>query len=108
MALKLNPIFSSHMVFAAGLPMLQSLIRVWRKAFRNPSLPFVVVQIADFTPCLNEGWRLVQKAQLDVQNTAEKVKTVISADVCEKDNIHPPTKHLLAGRIVCALSLLLN
>lgn len=92
----------------AYLPMLQSLIRAWRQAFSNEALPFVVVQIADFTPCLNEGWRLVQKAQLDVQNTTAKVKTVISADVCEKDNIHPPTKHLLAGRIADALSLLLN
>lgn len=92
----------------AYLLMLQSLIRAWRQAFLNEELPFVVVQIADFTPCLNEGWRLVQKAQLDVQNTTAKVKTVISADVCEKDNIHPPTKHLLAQRIICALSELIQ
>ena len=88
--------------------MMERLIQVWRGDFGNDRLPFVIVQIADYTPSLNEGWRLVQKAQLDVQNTTAKVKTVISADVCEKDDIHPPTKHLLAGRIADALSLLLN
>ncbi len=88
--------------------MLERLIQVWRCDFGNDRLPFVIVQLADYTPSFNEGWHLVQKAQLDVQNTTAKVKTVISADVCEKDNIHPPTKHLLAGRIACALSLLLN
>lgn len=38
-----------------------------------------------------------------VQFMREGVKTVISADVCETDDIHPPTKHLLADRIVSAL-----
>lgn len=88
--------------------MMERLIQVWRGDFGNDRLPFVIVQIADYTPSLNEGWRLVQKAQLDVQNTTAKVKTVISADVCEKDNIHPPTKHLLAQRIICALSDLIE
>lgn len=92
----------------AYLPMLQSLIRAWRRELRNELLPFVVVQISDFTPCLNDGWRLVQKAQMDAQSSVNMVKTVVSADVCEKDDIHPPTKHLLAGRIADALSLLLN
>ncbi len=88
--------------------MLEALIGCWRADLDDPCLPFAVIQLADFVPCLNEGWRLVQKAQLDIQNTTPYVKAVISADVCETDNIHPPTKHLLAERIVSALTELIN
>ena len=90
------------------LKMLEKLIKIWRADFENDLLPFVVVQIADCTHRLTEGWRLVQKAQLDIERTVNGVKTVISADVCETDNIHPPTKHLLAERIVSALTELIN
>jgi len=90
------------------LKMLEKLIKIWRADFENDLLPFVVVQIADCTQRLTEGWRLVQKAQLDIERTVNGVKTVISADVCETDHIHPPTKHLLAERIVSALTELIN
>ncbi len=90
------------------LKMLEKLIKIWRADFENDLLPFVVVQIADCTQRLTEGWRLVQKAQLDIERTVNGVKTVVSADVCETDHIHPPTKHLLAERIVSALTELIN
>lgn len=90
------------------LKMLEKLIKIWRADFENDLLPFVVVQIADCTQRLTEGWRLVQKAQLDIERAVNGVKTVISADVCETDHIHPPTKHLLAERIVSALTELIN
>lgn len=90
------------------LKMLEKLIKIWRADFENDLLPFVVVQLADCTQRLTEGWRLVQKAQLDIERTVNGVKTVISADVCETDHIHPPTKHLLAERIVSALTELVN
>lgn len=86
---------------------LTEMIRVWREAFRDAALPFVVVQIADFGPRLGEGWSNIQKAQYDVQFEVPAVKTAISADVSETDNIHPPTKHLLAARMAEALQELL-
>jgi len=58
------------------------------------------VQIADFCYSPNkEAWKLVQKAQYEVQNMRENVTTVISRDVCENDDIHPKTKDKLAERI---------
>ncbi|MBR6748626.1 MAG: hypothetical protein IKM07_06775, partial [Clostridia bacterium] len=74
--------------------------------FADPGLPFIVVQIAEYTPRYDDGWRAVQKAQLDVQGMRNGVKTVISADVCETDDIHPPTKDKLSRRIADALSTL--
>ena len=82
------------------------LIDQWRADFADPGLPFIVVQIAEYTPRYDDGWRAVQKAQLDVQGMRNGVKTVISADVCETDDIHPPTKDKLSRRIADALSTL--
>ena len=79
------------------------LINVWRAAFDDKTLPFIVVQIADYDARATEAWALIQKAQYDVQFILDNVKTVISADVCEKDDIHPPTKIKLAKRIAIAM-----
>lgn len=82
---------------------LEEFIRICRKDFNDPKLPFVIVQIADFTERNDDGWRTVQKAQIDVQELLPEVKTVISADVCEDNEIHPKTKYRLANRIVKTL-----
>lgn len=86
---------------------LKVLIEKWREDFRDPNLPFVVVQIADLFDGSKErdfeAWRLIQEAQLEVQTLTHNVKTVISKDVSETDDIHPKTKHLLAKRVADAL-----
>ena len=84
------------------------LINQWRNDFKNPELPFVVIQIADFQIRNDEAWKTVQQAQLEIEKVTSNVKTVISADVCEDNEIHPPTKHLLAERVVSALSELID
>ncbi len=78
---------------------LKELISIWRKDFKNLLLPFVVVQIANYDERADEAWSLVQNAQLNIQNALDNVKTVISADVCESDDIHPKTKDKLSDRI---------
>ena len=75
------------------------MIDVWRKDFRDEALLFIIVQIANTYHKMTEGWKLVQKAQKEVELKRPFVKTVVSADVCETDNIHPKTKDKLANRI---------
>lgn len=87
---------------------LCAMIRVWRKDFRNEDLPFVIIQIADYDQRDDEAWRRVQKAQLEVQTMLPNVKTVISLDVCESDDIHPKTKGKIASRVVKELISLLG
>lgn len=82
---------------------LCALIRIWRRDFMDEGLPFIVVQLADFDGCRCEGWRLVQEAQMAVPAMLPGVQTVISRDVCETYDIHPPTKKLLGERIAAAL-----
>lgn len=78
---------------------LGELIRIWREDFSDEKLPFIIIQIADCRERMSEGWRLVQKAQAEIEKEIPFVKTVISKDVCEADDIHPKTKHLLSKRV---------
>ncbi len=82
---------------------LEILISCWKKEFNDKNLPFVIVQIANCEERLGEGWLNVQNAQKRVCERVENTELVISKDVCETNDIHPPTKHLLAERICTAL-----
>ena len=89
------------------LTALTEFVRICRNNFNDPKLPFIVVQIADYKARNDEGWRAVQSAQDEAQRILPHTKTVISADVCENDDIHPKTKHHLAKRIADALETLI-
>lgn len=84
--------------------LLAELIKVCRRGFCDPLLPVTVVQIADLDVRNDEGWKALQRAQLKVTHLTENVRTVISSDISESDNIHPPTKKPLAQRIVNSFS----
>ena len=79
--------------------MLRKMIELWRNDLNDTTLPFVVIQIADFTPRNDEAWKRVQEAQERVALDTPYCHLVKSTDICESENIHPPTKHTLAGRI---------
>lgn len=84
--------------------LLKIFIKRWREDLKDDTLPFVVVQIHNFSKAPHpEGWALVQKAQAEIENEVENVYTVISSDISEENNIHPPTKLPLAIRIKEAL-----
>lgn len=79
--------------------LLKALIECWREDFKDSDMPFIVVQIADFDERKDEGWLGIQKAQLAIRGKISNTVVVVSADVCESDNIHPKTKIELANRI---------
>ena len=84
--------------------LLKALVESWREAFIDEKLKLVIIQLANLKGFEGEqGWKRVQADQLRAGETLDGVKTVISKDVCEDDDIHPPTKTLLAKRIVEAL-----
>lgn len=82
---------------------LAELIRIWREAFQDKNLFFAVVQIADCLSRAGEAWSGVQEAQQNIQHRLCNVKTIISRDICEADDIHPKTKMKLAERIADVL-----
>lgn len=79
--------------------MLCDMIGAWRRALLDETLPFTVVQIADTEERMGDAWRAVQAAQVKAGETVAFVNTVISADISERDDIHPPTKGPLGRRI---------
>lgn len=83
---------------------LQNLIISWRKELCTDDLPFVVVQIHDYTPRDTEHWHRIQKAQETIAEKIPLVKTVFTKDVCEHDRIHPLKKQEVSHRVALALS----
>lgn len=79
--------------------MLKTLIAQLREDFNDEEMPITVVQIADLLDRNDDAWKAVQRQQLKASQIPN-VKTVISADVSENDDIHPKTKKPLADRIV--------
>ncbi len=85
------------------LELLRAFICNVRAQFRDETLPFIVVQLADYQAWDGPGWRGIQAAQMQAQDVIPYVRTVVSRDVCQKDNIHPVNKRDLSARIVNVL-----
>ena len=83
---------------------LALLIDIWRYDLRDDALPFVVFAIADYDTRPDERWKAVQTCQMRMETICENVKSVKTADVCESNCIHPPTKALLSARAVKAMA----
>ena len=83
-------------------------INQMRKDFMDETLPVAVIQLAECLSRAGEGWTLIQEAQAEVGRTLPYTVTVPCADICENDNIHPPTKTRLAIRLADALEGLIH
>lgn len=81
------------------LELLRAFIGNVRTELQDPSLPFIVVQLADYAPWDGPGWRGIQKAQLQAQGAIPFVHTVISRDVSQTYSLHPQNKSKLSQRI---------
>ena len=82
-----------------------ALIKQWRRDFRQPSLPFLWVQLANFsqgadTPT-SSPWAMLRASQstaLSLPHTAQAV----TIDVGNPDNIHPTDKQTVGHRLALA------
>lgn len=82
---------------------LTAMIGAWREDLMDGELAFVIIQIADFVGRDFPAWHAVQAAQTRVGESVPHTVCVVSADVCEDNEIHPKTKIRLAARIADAL-----
>lgn len=81
------------------LDMLSAMIGAWRKHFKNDTLKFVVIQLADHLDRAGYAWQKIQAEQLRAQAEIPYVKTVICRDVCDNIDIHPKEKNILSARV---------
>lgn len=84
--------------------MLNHLIKSWREEFRNPTMPFYIVEIAPHT---YQGIRgaMLREVQARVAARTENCELVVTNDQNQiPGDIHPPKKGEVAHRLAqCAL-----
>lgn len=85
--------------------LLSSLIKVWRKDWQQPNLPFLYVQLANYSSTGKEpaisNWALLREAQLKTLQVPYTAMAVIH-DIGEKDDIHPRNKQDVGKRLALA------
>ena len=82
--------------------LLERFIASWREVFRNPELPFYVVQIAPHTYEGVKGAVLREKQAL-VANRLDHVEVIASIDQNERTgDIHPRNKQVIGERLAAA------
>ena len=85
--------------------LLTNLVKSWREEFRNPEMPFYIVEIAPHTYAGINGAR-IREAQARVAARTKNCEIVITNDQNHiPGDIHPPKKGDVAHRLAqCALS----
>jgi len=86
------------------LALYRAMMADWREAFKNPDMPFYLVQIAGVA-WHGEGadyWRGVRDAQEELSKQERNVYMTVSYDLSEPDNIHPAKKQPMGERLAAA------
>lgn len=81
--------------------LLKALIETWRADWHQPDLSFLVVQLPslDIDVTDDGGWPLVREAQMRVAEQLTDVRTVVTLDAGEANDLHPHNKKLVAARL---------
>lgn len=88
---------------AAYAVMLRKLMAGWREAFRQPQMPFVICQLANYMAPSelpqNSGWSQLREAQRTVAASDPRAELAVAIDLGETVDIHPLRKRELTERI---------
>ena len=85
---------------------LRGLLTSWRNAWSTPELPFIIVQLPQFVPGLNNDWPMVREKQFEVAQEDPHTGLVTTIDLGDPNDIHPRDKKPVAERVTrLALSL---
>lgn len=82
---------------------MDTLIEDWRDAFKDPELPFYIVQISTHPHGHEEGksWCRIRDVHEDL-GKEKNIYTIVSADIGERDNVHPANKKPIGERLARA------
>lgn len=83
----------------------KTMIQSWRRSFRNNTLPFVYVQVANYLypGTMNHPIADVRDAQSQCMNPKDLILMVSAIDLGEENNIHPKDKKVVSKRITNVL-----
>ncbi len=87
--------------------LMKTLIADWRESFANPTLPFFIVELADFLHPSDQGGRRAWQEMRDAQRMAAEETTdaywIKNGDVGEWNDIHPRDKKTPGTRTATAI-----
>lgn len=76
--------------------LMKTLIADWRETFRDPELPFYIVELADFLHPSDKGgraaWQEMRDAQRRAAEETDRAYWIKNGDVGEWNDIHPRDK----------------
>jgi hypothetical protein len=76
--------------------LLAGMIADWRTLWREPDLPFYIVQL----PILkSRDWTVLRESQDVVSRRVPHVGMITTIDISRPGNLHPPNKHESGGRL---------
>jgi hypothetical protein len=76
--------------------LLAGMITDWRTLWRQPDLPFYIVQL----PLLkSRDWTVLRESQDVVWRRLPHVAMITTIDISRPNNLHPPNKHESGGRL---------
>jgi sialate O-acetylesterase len=83
-----------------------TMIKDWRKQFRQGDFPFLFVQLAPFMKIVKEpsdsAWAELRDAQLYTTKVSPKTGMAVITDVGEENDIHPKKKEPVGARLALA------
>jgi len=86
--------------------LLPLLIADWRKTFAQPKLPFLVVQLSSFgsvaTEPVESNWAQLREAQAWTVRNDRHAGLVVTIDVGDRTDGHPPQKAVVGARLARA------
>jgi sialate O-acetylesterase len=79
---------------------LQSLIKEWRRYWQNEQLPFLVVQLPNYSEddTAKKYWKQMRAAQQEA-TTLPAVGIVVTYDIGDSTNVHPVNKYDVGKRL---------
>ena len=78
---------------ASYAALLSTMINSWRRDFRRPDLPFVVIQLPSYNATMSDHFfTWVREEQARVAATTSNVSLVVTYDTHDGSDLHPPQK----------------
>lgn len=85
---------------------LSAMIAGWRASRGDPTLPFLLVQLANYdhvkvsgNPALHDNWAYLREQQQRVVDTVPATGLAVAADVGDTNTIHPRDKRTVSERL---------
>ena len=91
--------------------LMTQLIRNWREAWQDDSMPFILGQLQMYAGSNPDGeaWCLIREAQMRIFDTIKNTGIAVLADCGERDDLHPADKRAAGHRFAMqALEIICN